>query len=49
MNVTLLLYDNFLINNKETDAYCDREAKALANGNKCEFTFAYQKMCAFIK
>uniref|UniRef100_A0A1B0A4I3 Uncharacterized protein n=1 Tax=Glossina pallidipes TaxID=7398 RepID=A0A1B0A4I3_GLOPL len=41
-----ILQENFLINkNKETDAYCDRKAKALAKGNECEFAFAYQK-CA---
>uniref|UniRef100_A0A3F2Z377 Uncharacterized protein n=1 Tax=Glossina austeni TaxID=7395 RepID=A0A3F2Z377_GLOAU len=41
-----ILQDNFLINkNKETDAYCEREAKALAYGDECEFAFAYQK-CA---
>ncbi|KAI9586353.1 hypothetical protein GQX74_002200 [Glossina fuscipes] len=39
-----ILQDNFLIDkNKETDAYCEREAKALANGDECEFAFAYQK------
>uniref|UniRef100_A0A1A9WXM6 Uncharacterized protein n=1 Tax=Glossina brevipalpis TaxID=37001 RepID=A0A1A9WXM6_9MUSC len=44
------LREHFVINKKEgEDPYCEREGRAFANGDECEFAFVYQKCAGFLE